>query len=163
LGEDYVNTAPLPISWISCEDAEDYCRWLTRQAKERGNGAVYRLPGHDEWAKAAGGVDGRCFPWGNRFDVSFVDSAAPGSVVGPSPVGSKAKDSSPYGALDMAGSISEWCGDRYMGDDGLCHIRGGTRFDGSQHAFRVASTSFSSLRTVASSLGFRVVKEAPKR
>ena len=53
---------------ISWHDAVAYCDW--RSARE---GREYRLPTEAEWEKAARGVDGRWFPWGQPFDPSLCN------------------------------------------------------------------------------------------
>jgi hypothetical protein len=64
----------------------------------------------------ARGVDGRAYPWGDRFDPTFChmrDSRA--SVAQPEPVGSFPTDESPYGVRDVAGGMREWMGGVYGG------------------------------------------------
>jgi len=48
---------------ISGEAAEAYCAWLGKRL-----GLVCRLPTRLEWEKAARGVDGRAYVWGNTYE-----------------------------------------------------------------------------------------------
>jgi formylglycine-generating enzyme required for sulfatase activity len=56
-----------PVTWVSWEDAQEFCRWLT--AHEQGQGLIskkesYRLPKDAEWSAAVGkGL----FPWSEVF------------------------------------------------------------------------------------------------
>ena len=97
------NGANYPVVCVSWFEAVAYCRWLSTQT-----GIEFRLPSEAEWEKAARGSDGRIYPWGNTWDASLVNSNESG-VQETTPVGSYPKGASPYGALDMAGNVWEWC------------------------------------------------------
>ena len=108
-----------PITDITCEDADAYCRWRTKRAEERTPGWGFRLPTEDEWEKGARGVDGRRSPWGDdTVDQRFAawEAVVLDGVVLTSdwtivcqPVSRFTRDESPYGVTRTAGSILEWC------------------------------------------------------
>ncbi|HSB63783.1 MAG TPA: bifunctional serine/threonine-protein kinase/formylglycine-generating enzyme family protein [Thermoanaerobaculia bacterium] len=102
LGEEMHPRRPcVSITWHS---AVAYAEW--RSARD---GREYRLPTEFEWEKAARGVDGRAFPWGDRFDASFCNSGEsnPGRPR-PLPVDSYPTDVSVYGVRGMAGNARDW-------------------------------------------------------
>ena len=94
----------LPVMGVNWEDAVAYAKWVGK-----------RLPTEAEWEKAARGTDGIHYPWGNVFDHAKCNAYLRGSI-GPQPVGSCPQGASPYGVLDMAGNIWEWCADWHSSD-----------------------------------------------
>ncbi len=112
-----------PVFGISWHDAVAYCSW----ASER-DGRTYRLPLEQEVEKAARGVDGRFYPWGDGFDRTLCkmgDSRR--GPPQPEPVGAFPNDVSVYGVRDLGGSMRDWCGDHaFDGDTTLRPVRGGS-------------------------------------
>jgi len=98
-----------PVTAVSWNDAIAYCRWLSEVA-----GKSYCLPSEAEWEKAARGMDGRIYPWGNRWDASRCNCWESGPR-GTTPVGAYPRGASPYGVLDMAGNVWEWTRSLYRG------------------------------------------------
>lgn len=95
-----------PIVNVSWEDANNYCKWLSEKTKKN-----YRLPTEAEWEKAARGIDGRVYPWGDIFDSKNANTSE-SNIEDTSDVGKfSPQGDSPYGCADMAGNVWEWCND----------------------------------------------------
>ncbi|MCA9567733.1 MAG: SUMF1/EgtB/PvdO family nonheme iron enzyme [Myxococcales bacterium] len=102
----------LPALMVPWRTAVAYAGWESART-----GQTWRLPAELEWEKAARGVDGRLFPWGDHFDASWAcleDSHQGRACV--QPVQSFPGDESPYGVRGLAGNVRDWCLDAWIPD-----------------------------------------------
>ena len=90
-----------PACGVSFWEAEAYACFLGK-----------RLPTEAQWEKAARGEDGRLYPWGDEWGQGRC-SFRGGPVRAAPEVGQFPTGASPYGVLDMAGGVWEWCTDWY--------------------------------------------------
>ncbi len=117
-GRPPMGRAEHPVVLVSHADAEAYAAWLSAKS-----GQSWRLPSELEWEKAARGVEGNRFPWGDTFDPARLNS----HDLGPFdtlPVGRFPGGASPFGLLDAAGQVFEWSNS--PGNPGRFLVKGGS-------------------------------------
>ena len=92
-------TAGHPVTGISAAAADAYCRFLSEKLKRR-----VALPTRSQWSKAAGGIDGLEYSWGDTYRKGrAVLNTGSARVAGSTP-----GDASVYGVLDMTGNVREF-------------------------------------------------------
>jgi formylglycine-generating enzyme required for sulfatase activity len=107
----YANHPRETVSWY---EAMAFCNWLSKRL-----GYPVSLPTEQQWEKAARGTDARIYPWGEDYQpgCANVDETyhedGPHNLGQTSAVGIYPQGASPYGLLDMAGNVWEWCLNKY--------------------------------------------------
>jgi len=156
-------SADSPVLGLSWTDAREYVEWRNRRAAARDEPWRYELPSEAQWEKAARGVDGRRFPWGDRFDPSLtVCLVRRRHYLLDAPGGYEPRDESVYGVLDLGGSREEWLADRVEGSEPPRYRkRGGHWSTVVESPFHAASRNEASQDRIASTQGLRLVLRRP--
>jgi formylglycine-generating enzyme required for sulfatase activity len=94
-----------PVVGVSWHEAVRFCEWLSQES-----GREVQLPSEAQWEFAARGTDGRIYPWGDESpDETRACYGLDWQTDQPAAVGSKAGGRGPFGTLDQAGNVWEWC------------------------------------------------------
>ncbi len=98
-----------PAQEVSWHDAMAYCRWLSARLPYD-----VRLPYEWEWQQAAtGGLSEAVYPWGAEWAPSYANTRE-SLLRRVTAVGMYPLAESPVGALDMSGTVLEWCANTFV-------------------------------------------------
>ncbi len=98
-----------PVTGVSWYEAVAFCRWISAVTGEN-----IKLPSQPAWVRAAQGDDGRVYPWGNEWDKTRCNNNDL-KIKKTTPVTQfEGLGDSPFGVVDMAGNVSEWCSTNWM-------------------------------------------------
>ena len=102
-----------PVVHVDWPGARRFCRWLAARDE-----LPWRLPDELEWEKAARGVDGRLFPWGDWLDPSWcwIRDSHP-QISSLAYTAAHPVDCSPYGVLGLVGNSMDWCANAFVAPD----------------------------------------------
>ncbi len=100
------NQPDQPVVGVSWNEAQAYCAW-----------AGLELPSEARWEAAARGPEGRKYPWGEGEPTpevaNFADDDWNAHVGKTTPVDAYPQGAGPFGTLDQAGNVWEWCADAW--------------------------------------------------
>jgi formylglycine-generating enzyme required for sulfatase activity len=152
--------AEQPLVSVSWYEAVAFCQWLSDMTDEQ-----ILLPTEDQWQYSAQGDDGRLYPWGNKWDCKRCNnSVSPCDSDRTSPVQQyEGKGDSPFGVVDMAGNVWEWC---LTDDDNFTNdihsaansrvLRGGSWYSINTGSFRCDYRNWLTPVSGNGSVGFRL-------
>jgi formylglycine-generating enzyme required for sulfatase activity len=106
-GDALFNWPEQPVVGICWYEAAAYAAWWSERT-----GRPFRLPSEAEWERAARGLDGRLWPWGQDFEPGHGNTAEEG-YGRPTAVNAYADGATPEGVFDLAGNVWEWCRTRW--------------------------------------------------
>ncbi|NUQ64835.1 MAG: SUMF1/EgtB/PvdO family nonheme iron enzyme [Pirellulales bacterium] len=108
------NTANYPVESVGYDEALEFCRRLAE--RERLPAQSYRLPTEAEWEYAARAGDTGPYDSAVRTGLGLEEVAWFNKNADYSTHEVAKKKPNQFGLFDMAGNVSEWCGDWFQAD-----------------------------------------------
>jgi formylglycine-generating enzyme required for sulfatase activity len=169
-----------PITNITWPEALAYARWLQQKLESSSDtpeelrsylaaGGQVSIPSEAEWEKAARGVDGRIFSWGNTPSAEFANYGSSTMLA----VGSRPCAKCAFGLQDMSGNVWEMTRSplqaypydpnddaENLSEDALWVMRGGSFSEGAGNV-RAAVRGAVDPSVRNNTIGFRIVISKP--
>lgn len=101
--EERYNDTQQPVVGVTWDDAMAFCNWLSTITRLK-----FTLCSEAQWEYAARGTDGRKYPWGNEPPTPKL-ARYERHRDRPCSVGSYLYSRGPFGTLEQAGNVWEWC------------------------------------------------------
>ena len=166
-----------PVVWVSWEDANNYCEWLTRTfGRQIPSGYIFRLPTEQEWQTFASCGDRRRYPWGNTWPPPdtfnyrgkegvglfyrlfqhepYIRGHNDGVIV-TCPV--KRSGNNAWGLYGVGGNVWEWCQDWFDDQQIMRSLRGASWNNAEPDIITVTNRSDAYPMRRNPMIGFRVV------
>jgi formylglycine-generating enzyme required for sulfatase activity len=148
-----------PVVGVSWYEAVAFCLWLSDVTGEK-----ITLPSNAQWQRAAQGDDKRRYPWGNDWNTLLCNNNEHGLNRTTLVTEFEGKGNSPFGVVDMAGNIWEWCSTAFLTgsddiDGGDIRLwKGGSWKNKEREMFRVSLCRGVSPIVRYDDWGFRIVR-----
>jgi hypothetical protein len=118
-----------PRETVNWYETMAFCAWLSQRL-----GYAVTLPTEVQWQEAARGTDWRAYPWGPDWREGVANTSEAG-IHRTSAVDIFPQGRSPYGVMDLAGNVYEWCLNEFcrpertqQKGDAAREVRGGSWF-----------------------------------
>ena len=166
-----------PVVWVSWEDANNYCEWLTRTfGRQIPSGYIFRLPQEKEWQIFASCGERRRYPWGNTwppldtfnyrgkegigffywlFQSEPYISGHNDRFIVTCPV--KRSGNNAWGLYGVGGNVWEWCQDWFNDQQITRSLRGASWNNDEPDIIAITNRSDAYPMRYNPMIGFRVV------
>lgn len=138
----------LPVTGVSWMDALKYCEWANKE-----------LLTEEQWEKAARGIDGRLYPWGDTppADDSTCFASSPNAKL--KALNGFDANRSPYGCRFMVGHVWEWTSTTFMGEGRYRVLKGGSWADPNDPRFlSTHARLWANVKEKSELIGFRCAR-----